>query len=309
MTHAIASTSMLKEVEKCHTSAFLKSQGLYSIGDPAQSYRLQAGIAIHEVLHSWLRELSDDYCMSKFIAMYRPYSDKFVESNNAYHSSNLERLIAYWLSTHPIKEQRYRLVKGEYPRRAWLGKHELSDKSDAIVEDITDGTLMAIEHKSTGSKVTAEFAMLKRCDPQFKQHVYVCRANGYEVAGVLLNAIQINKIPDPVSRKCAEHKIAKQQCWTEHIKSGMFPITYSPEEMETWVSNTENALEEYYELISGKDISQLSSIPQQGIVGDRCGYCDYRRFCDSGRRNMTLLAPRSDRDDGEEIIHSGIVED
>ena len=311
MSHVIASVSMLKEVEKCSTSAFLKTQGLYPKSDPKNEYRLWAGIAIHEVLHLWLRKRSSDECFAKLVELYRPYSDKFVESNNAYHASNVERIMSYWLSEHPIAEQSFELVIGEYPRRAFIGANEVSDKSDGIVADKVDGTLMSIEHKSTGSQINAQFAMLKRLDPQFKQHVYVCNANGYKVGGVLLNAIQINKIPEATTKKCRldDHKgIEYRYCWYKHIKYGMFPLMFSPEEMEVWRHNVEGALIRYSRLITTHDMLD-PAIPQEGIIGDRCGYCDYRDFCHaSNRTNFTILEPRVQRDD-EDIIHSGVVND
>ena len=311
MSHVIASVSMLKEVEKCSTSAFLKTQGLYPKGDIANQFRLQAGIAIHEVLHHWLRKRSDDECMAKLVELYRPYSDKYIESNSAYHSNNIERIVGYWLSQHPIAEQRYELVVGEYPRRAWIELNEVSDKSDGIVADKVDGSLLAVEWKSTGSQVGAEFAMLKRLDPQFKQHVYVCKANGYDVMGVLLGAIQINKIPEASTKKCRlkEHQgIEQRYCWPKHVKYGMFPLIYSPEEMEIWRDNVEASLLSYEQLLDWFTISDLPEIPQEGIIGDRCGYCDYRQFCHLGNRtNMTLLE-KHDNNNNEEIIHSGVVE-
>jgi hypothetical protein len=302
---------MLKDVGKCSTSAFLHTHGLYPIELERDKYALTAGIWIHEGLHKWIQGASADECMATIIGGYRPYSDKFMESDSAYHCDNIELIMGLWFEKNRLEDMPFTYINAEYPLRAKLADHEISTIPDVLVADKVDGSLHAIETKSTSKRLDVKFAMNKRIDPQFRQHLYICHANGFDVKSIILNAIKINKIPQRISKKCRICKIRQDQCWVNHIEFNRFPFTYSPTELLDWMKSTGVLLDKYKGIIYDdwrgalKPFSELHMIRQEGIAGDRCSFCGYRDFCGSGRTNMTLLGSKIVEREG--IIRSGVV--
>jgi hypothetical protein len=262
---------MLKEVEKCSTAAFLRTLRLGVARSMPEQAPLVAGTAAHKFLEAWLQEKSHDECMAIFVKAYRDYSDKFIESDSPYYSGNLERLLDVWLGNHAICNFPYTLVNSEYARRATI--------------DGVNGN----------------------------QHIYVCRSNGFNVAGVLLGVLQFNKIPQPSKYLCRnrDHKgIREQDCWHRHVRSGFFPIMMSPEQLETWRGNAKLSLNKYDEIAitaNSWGLGGVKFMSQEGLIGDRCDWCDYKQFCHaSQRKGFDMLIPFEEtRDD---VIHSGLVE-
>jgi hypothetical protein len=316
MSHVIASVSMLKEVEKCSTSAFLRTLRLGVARSMPDQAPLIAGTAAHKLLEAWLQEKSHDECMAIFIKAYRDYSDKFIESDSPYYSGNLERLLDIWLGNHLISDFPYTMVNSEYARRATIDDvngNEVSDISDGIIASKDDGTLWSLEWKTTSKLPDVKFISTQMVNPQMAQHIYVCRANGFNVAGVLLGVIQFNKIPQPTKYLCRnrDHKgIRESDCWHRHVRGGFFPITMSPPQLETWRANAEHSLDEYNTIAHQAKRLGLAGVGlqlQEGLIGDRCDWCDYKQFCHaSQRKGLDMLIPFEET--REDIIHSGLVE-
>lgn len=197
-----------------------------------------------------------------------------------------------------IQPQRYNVV--------------MSDKSDGIVEQLDTGDLYSLELKTTGAWLGADKAEDYLMDGQFSAHTAVCRANGFDVKGVLLFLVQFSKLPIPDTTKCKEHKIPKKDCWPSHLRFQRYFIQRSDEQLAQWAREAEAAAYRYADTIERFNGSFTGEpgwrgIRMQGLFNGTCKDCHLKSFCLSDRRNSASIVTRQVTD--STIVRSGVYEE
>jgi hypothetical protein len=312
----VISNSMLRSLGTCSTQAWLRTNG-YSAGSD-ENKAARAGRDAHLAFEKWMRGANTDECVSVFLAAYKPFSDKFLLEKDRYHHENLARILEVFFSTNPLSTLPYEVVDTEKQIELELGTENgityiISDKSDGLGRLRDNGSYVALEHK-TVSWLGPDYIRDYDLDSQITTHVEAWRRNGVDVKGVVLQAVQFNKLPDPFQvnkpdkktglckpTKCrtADHGTV-DICWPLHVNTARFVVTRSQEDIDVWLKNVAGQLVKYKRLLE-RDLNDAS---QEGLFG-RCGNCDFLSFCKGHRQNLEGLFVR-EREEG--ILYSGFHE-
>lgn len=190
-----------------------------------------------------------------------------------------------------------------------------SDKSDGIVRMLepSGGLLASMEHK-TGEWINDKWFDKYAMDGQVTGHVFSSRSAGYPVDGVVINAIQFNKLPeikykkDGHAKSCPKCKIPLDQCQTQHVSFARRVFTRSEAEIDFWLKQEiATALDYYKALIDSRMKPEgIINVPHQGLMHGKCARCDFKQFCLSGQKNLNLLVKRPPRD--ASVLSSGLYE-
>ena len=176
----------------------------------------------------------------------------------------------------------------------------LVDRSDGIVANKQNGSLWAIEHKTTGANLTTEFKLAYRMDPQIMAHIYCWRSEGYDVKGVLMNVIQFKKVIQQTTAKCKVHKIEQRLCWAAHLGGEMFYVEPPPGVYARWLEEQQKNAAHYRDLLLGGGTPGM-----QGLVNGTCKNCSFSGFCYKGREAFDLLIKR---DSPSWVTRSGLYD-
>lgn len=320
------SNSMLQNVANCSTLAMTSSAG-YGLANDGDTRKLEAGHAAHIALENWLQGLPAEGCIASFRAAYEGYSNRYVESDNAYHCDNLARILEYFFTSHPMSSMPWEIVATEREIEAELlsgagafgeSQHRvldcpviLVDRADGLVHNRDNGSLWAIEHKTTGANITRDWMLQWRMNPQIMAHIYCWRAEGYDVKGVIMNAIHFGKIPVSKfnrlkdgtmhEKSCRTHGTPVSMCWQAHVQAQIFEVVPSEQVYNAWLVEQKANAEKYRRLLlSG------GAVPQEGLTNGHCAHCWLQEFCYRNREAYELLAMR---DAPSWITRSGLYSD
>lgn len=327
MSKLLVSNSMLRTLTTCSTKAWLHTNG-YSGSSAEENVAARAGSDAHKAFEKWHRGAHTDDCVQTFLDSYKPFSEKFLVTHDVkkpfqdrYHHDNLSRILDVFISVNPISTLPYEIVETEKQVELSLGTFDgvefvVTDKSDGLVRMKDTGDYFALEDKTVsyiGENYIADYEM----DSQITTHVEAWRRNGIDCKGVVLEAVQFSKIPDPnavlqVRKKgvltgetkpvtCRTHSgQLVRDCWTDHVKYGRWVITRDEEGIDEWMEAVRTKMYDYKYLLN----HALEDADQEGIFG-RCGSCEFRQFCKGHRRNLEGLNKRV-REEG--ILYSGLYQ-
>lgn len=297
---------MLVNMASCSTLAMMATQGWTTPGQ--EDTRLVAGQAAHVALEWWLQGQETPACMLAFRQAYEQHSNQFVPSDSALHLSNLERIMAQYFDSHPLLEMDFEVVTTEREIEAQLLPEGfwneppvmLTDRADGLVCNKENGSLWAFEHKTTSARIDAGWTSQWSMNPQIMAHCFAWRSEGYDVKGVLMNAIGFGRYPLPqvefkTNRRsgeeeevlCKTHHVGKSLCWQAHIQGQLFPVVPDESVYENWLFEQKENARRYRALLTGS-----GEVAMEGLVNGHCRQCHLKEFCKSGRSNYGLLIKR-----------------
>jgi len=133
----------------------------------------------------------------------------------------------------------------------------ITDKSDGMVRMKDSGSIWSLEYKTTAylgykandAQSKSDFLAQFRLDPQIDTHVVAARANGYDCIGVRVVAVEFKKLPQPTTRKCAEHKIEQRVCWPTHARTEIFPFQRHMSQLGGWETEAKFWAQRYKDLL------------------------------------------------------------
>jgi CRISPR/Cas system-associated exonuclease Cas4 (RecB family) len=310
----VISNSMLRSLGTCSTQAWLRTNGFSARLESEKDAPARAGRDAHVSFEKWHRGGSPDECVQAFLDLYRPFSDKYLLDKNRYHHENLARILHVFFATNPLSTLPYEVVETERQIELSLGVENeiefiVSDKSDGLGRMRDSGDFYPIECK-TVSWLGPDYVRDYDLDSQITTHVEAWRRNGVDAKGVILQAINFNKLPDPgavtLVKKTGEYRSSTcrtaghgpvSDCWSQHVNFQRFVVTRSEQDIETWLRNVEKRIKDYQFLLEGT----LKEAPQEGLFG-HCGKCEFLAFCKGHRANLEQLFKR-EREEG--ILYSG----
>ncbi len=317
MRTVFISNSMLRSMHTCSTQAWLRTRGLSALAE--DNKKMRAGRDAHLAFATWLGGALDvDACVQPFEDAYSSYSDQFLLEKDAYHVSNLVRVLQVFFASNPLAAMPFEVVEIERQGielelfRTTSTRYVVTDKPDAMVRMKDTGALMPFEAKTVGyfgENYLDDYAL----DSQVTTHVAAALARGHlDVAGVLLQVVQFNKLPDPLAvtpktgkpASCRTHPGSKvKDCWQQHVRWERFLVARTADDLSTWRDNTVQSILDY-EQLAMLAAARLAEVPQEGLYG-KCGSCEFLGFCRSQRTAWHLLRQR-EREAG--VQYSGIEE-
>lgn len=311
MDKVVLSSSMAASVSKCTTQAVMRTLRLSPPSNESDA-PAEAGKAAHKAFELWLAGGKPDDCLEAFRTAYKPFSDRFVASDDRLYLGNLERIMEVFFAQCPLNSMPF-VVEEAWIERQIQAEIEpgiiVTDKSDGVVRMKDTGLKLSFELKTT-SRIDDSWLNKYALDGQITCHTAILRANGYDVGGVLLFGLQFNKLPLPIERKCREHKLPQRDCWASHVRWEKFIFQRSPDDIEDWKATMAIKALDYRTAL--RDIERLNrdfvraEIPQEGLLNGECQRCNLRDFCRNHRRSFNGLVERPLE---EGIIHSGIVKE
>lgn len=319
--------STLKAVAACPTQALLR----YGLGYCSRGERIAAdcGTAVHEALALWLRGEPNAVVMAKLEALWREPSERLIPDDPKHYSfprrwNNLAIIMDEWLEQHRIEDVMWeptpaRMIEvgfqvplgtmcvcGTEERRhdSYCAPHDKSDdrqfrprflftgRLDAVVTATHDGARYVLDHKTT-SRLGAGFVDRYRNDSQMSGYPWaVAQTFGEPVAGILINAIELKKVPDS-NRKCTTHGVPYAECGRFHCQSDTIIYQRSPWQLEEWERNALVLAEQWRTLlggVSGIDVTDATQVVEAisdtrttGTFNGSCYWCDFKDFCPAGK--------------------------
>ena len=307
----VISNSMLRTLVNCPTQARLRTDG-WGVFKQLEA-PLKCGSSCHLAFEQWICGKPTDECVQVFLANYQPYSESFLTETGKqanYWHQNVANILRCFFAANPIQTMPFEVVTAETPIEMLLFEDNeyayfISDKSDAIVRMKDSGDLFAFENKTT-KWIDEDWLLDYALDSQLTTHVAVPRENGFDIKGVFLQVLAVNKLPNPLAttktgkpQRCrVEGHGFTRDCWTNHVRWERYIATRTDEDLDTWQLNVERLIRLYRDTL----IRPLVDVPQTGLFG-KCGRCEFLAFCRSQRNNFDLLVKR-DREEG--VNYSGI---
>ena len=312
------SPSMLSTFARCKLKAFLRAlgyRGVVTREEEGANAPLEAGKAVHRALWAKLAGKSDDEAIAELDA-YRMFADSKLPVDDRLGYLNVRRVTVAYFHQRKLDHLNFMAM---FPEREFIvplddaGEIELIGRFDvAVVKMVSTGALWIMEHKTTGrylvGKAGDDWFRQWRTDGQVSAQVYAARKLGINAVGVLLNAIGMHKLPGS-NKKCNEHQLPYSECGEAHLQARMQPEQRDEGQIENWRKNAiEIALELKAMLLAGKTepLEAAQLMRQEGLFNGSCAYCEFARFCGTGRQNSAWLEKDTNP---EGVTRSGLYSD
>jgi hypothetical protein len=259
--------------------------GYQGRGEPAPR---KAGKDTHVSLAEFFKTRGDvEVAMKVFEAEYRAFAEQNVPPGDRLSWENLEIIMREYYDQHPIERFPFDPIEGseEQAISAMLTDNvEAWGILDLRSREKTTGARYVVDHKTTG-RITSWWTKQFRLGSQLSQYIWLdAQESGEIVTGAFINAIEFGKLPSGTA-KCYKHKVPKNECMRYHAKWELLITSRSSAAIQSWL-NDARALARKFELI-GKactSIEMIQYMPQEGRFNGSCTFCQFRDFCDAGRK-------------------------
>ncbi len=281
--------SGLSDVAKCERKAVARMW--HGLTSPHEAATLRAGSAVHEALDHYFRsDGSKPLALHAFDEAYREFgSDPVrVPQDDRLSYANVKRILAQWLDDHTVDTLPF-VVRA--PEKFFAER--LADdivyvgRMDGDVTSRVDGRPYVLETKTTG-RVSKDWKRKFRTDAKTTGYVWAAnraaaRSNASEYVGVILNAIELNKLPGASARvvKCREHGVPYAECGSMHNASEIVILTRTPEELAEWHAHARQLAYLYWDTVDKYPrLEQLHEITPRGKFSNECQWCFMREVCE-----------------------------
>jgi hypothetical protein len=281
--------SILESVAKCATQAIMR----YGFGytTPEGKKFANAGKLVHECHASYFSNWSAPAAMAVFDARYDALLGDSVDSmdgKDACQKENMRDLVQQYYLTHPQEYFPFEpVVEGiEKVHSSQLAEDVMFfGLVDLPVREKATGALYACDHKNRFGYISEWWTKKFSLTSQFTGYVWVLQQMyGETVPGVYINAIQMQKLPDPTSTKCKTHKVPYEQCRLQHAKAQLFISTRSPVALEKWYVQAKHLAKRYRLLLQAfASVDMVQHAPDEGRFNGACTFCDFRKWCRADR--------------------------
>lgn len=144
----------------------------------------------------------------------------------------------------------------------------------------------AVDHKSTG-RMTSEWRSGFRTSGQVSGYLWgLEQVYGVRYTGMFINGIELTKVPGS-TRKCSEHGVPYAECGELHLKHEMFPVTRTPEQIESWKRTAVQLARRYKKRLA--QAGPIEHVMHEGELTGACAYCGCREWCATGRDASQLV--------------------
>ena len=248
----------------------------------------KCGKDIHTSLAAYFRTHNAKHAMKVLEAEYKEFAEQNVPPGDRLSWGNVEVIMGEYYRTHGIDKFPFEPVEGsaETAITAMLTDEvELWCMLDLLTREKQVGMLYPLDHKTTG-KITSWWTKQFRLGSQFTGYTWAAaKKTGEVVPGMYVNAIEIGLLPQS-KNKCRTHGVPYPECKQYHTKWELLVTTRSPEAINAWLQDA-RALAKRFQMIQqgfGGSMELVQYAPQEGKFNGSCTFCQFRDFCDAGRR-------------------------
>lgn len=278
--------SRLGAVASCSTRAVTEFVHNRQGGDEPVPRR--AGKDTHDSLAEYFRTRGDAAAAMKvFEEQYREFSRQNVPPDDRLGWENLKLIMEEYYLQHPIERFPFDPLPNTEEKAV---SAMLTDTVEAWgVLDLRGrekqtGARYICDHKTTG-KITSWWTKQFRLGSQMTQYIWLdAQESGEVVTGAFINAIEFGLLPQS-NYKCRTHKVPYSECKRYHARWELLVTSRSPEAINTWLQDA-RALARRFEVLmkACPSVEMIQYMPQEGRFNGSCTFCQFRDFCDAGRK-------------------------
>jgi hypothetical protein len=285
--------SILEATAKCSTQVLMR----YVFGWATKGGKIMAnaGKAIHKSHESWFANWQVEHAMQVFDHWYEQWvapDAAELEPKDPCNKENLRAVVEQYYLNHPADFFPFT------PLVEWMEKvhaftfGEIAGEEvmffglvDLPVREKKTNALYVCDHKNRFGYINEWWTKKFALTSQFTGYIWVLQKLHNEmVPGVYVNAIQVQKLPDPTTRKCSIHKTPYAECWQQHANSQLFITTRTPQALECWETQAKALAARFVNLKKAfSSVEMVPYAPDEGRFSGACVFCDFRKWCRADR--------------------------
>jgi hypothetical protein len=260
----------------------------------------KAGKDAHASLATYFQTDGDmKMAMEVFEREWRAFAEKNVPDDDRLSWNNLSMIMEEYYLQHPIERFPFEPIKGSEEKAVsamLTDTVEVWGMLDLQSREKQMGARYVVDHKTTG-KITSWWTKQFRLGSQLSEYIWLdAKDSGEFCQGAFINAIEFGKLPMS-NYKCRTHKVPYTECQRYHARWELLVTSRSPEAIKSWEQDA-RALARKFELLgqAAPSVEMIQYMPQEGRFNGGCTFCQFRDFCDAGRRpelveTMLVYAP------------------
>ena len=287
--------SILEAVALCDTKAVMQYKfGLVSDGGKVKA---NIGKAIHHAHESYFTDWNADNALAIFNSAY----DRLVteqecadmEANDPCVKANVEQILAQYYRIRPPSYFPFTpIVEGieKVHKVPLMDGVEFFGLIDLPVRENATGALMPCDHKNRFGYINEWWTKAFGIKSQFSGYVWVLQRMFDEpVSGIYVNALAIQKLPNATTTRCRVHKVPYNQCRMEHVTAKLFVMSRGHEMLVQWEADAKALAAKWLRLKNAcQGPEMVKYMGMQGAFSGGCTFCDYKKFCRSGRSERLI---------------------
>ena len=302
------SASSLENVAKCTTKAWLSK--ICGLTTREESAPLKIGSAAHFGAAVWFKEQDREKAYQAFAGEYQEWAEMNVLDDDIRGWPNSHEVYWAWLcgldeGSLPFTWEAEQVE--QHLQASWGVVNgvdvTLEGYVDLPVRERITGDRWVLDHKFTGwlKRDTIEAWKLSA---QFRCYAWLWeQVTGEQVSGLYVNAIEWSRLPKisynkpkkdgtQTERKCRTHGVPYSECRFYHANKELVPMTLMPGDLTLWQENTQELIGrltgwiQEFEHLDPRDV--IDRIPMEGTFSGACSWCEFKRFCVSGRQRHLL---------------------
>lgn len=284
------SNNSLKTVATCDLQSVLKHG--YRLVSRDEAASLRCGIAVHTTFETFFKTGDVEQALTAFTNDYQEWSDLNLHPKDRRCYDNVFATLHEWFERYPTLDTLPYTVDPQLVELEVAvplddeGEYVLTGRVDAVVE--SDGHLYVMDHK-TAAKIDAFWASQFKNDSQMSGYTWAVQQQlGRPIVGVLINGIQVGKLPSAANRFCKTHQTDYESCGPKHATFELVALGRTPEQLDQWRSSAiklAKSLTVLRQTVQGIPIEDLDLdlFLAQGQFNGGCRWCDFREFCEAGK--------------------------
>lgn len=272
---------LLKDYAQCQAAGIARH--VFHLRSKSEKIAADIGNAYHRALEEHFRGQPKRTVVARFEDEYnkvippqeQPEEERFARANCI-------KIMERYCDVRPVSSMPFEPVEFEMVKGAAIddsGQYVFWAKRDMLVRDKQSGTMMPLDHKTTGS-LNQWWSSTFRMNSQMSGYCWITgRQYKPPVAQCYVNGLQISKLPDSL-KKCPVHKVKYIECSMEHATFQLYRYDRSPEMLEKWrgdallLAKQAEALAMLY-----SDIRALPYALRDGAFRDHCRFCEFKDWC------------------------------
>ncbi|GAG33484.1 unnamed protein product, partial [marine sediment metagenome] len=199
------------------------------------------GKAIHTGHQVWFSDWDVGGAMLAFTADY----DKLIgaeadglEPKDPCQRENVYAIVEQYYLTHPKEFYPFEpIVEGieKVHSAPLVDDVQFFGLVDLPAREKKTNALCVVDHKNRFGYISEWWTKKFSLTSQFSGYIWVLQKMYNEIVpSVYINAIQVQKLPDPTTTRCKTHKVPYKECRLQHATSQMFISSRTPLAIQCW---------------------------------------------------------------------------
>lgn len=281
--------SILEAVAKCSTQALMRYHYGYATDEGMN--KANAGKVWHSSNEVWFSTWDETAAMVRFDQEYDRLlgeAQQGMEPKDPLQRENLKEIALQYYRAHPQTFWPFEpIVRG-------IEKVHAAPLMDGVMffglvdlpcREKKTGALYVCDHKTRHGYINEWWTKKFALGSQLTGYVWVLeKLYGESVPGVYINALAVQKLPDPTSTRCRVHKRPYKECRLQHANWELFIVGRSPELLAQWEVDAKGLARWWLKLTQAfPTVDMVKYAQMEGTFTGACVFCDFKKFCRAGR--------------------------